>query len=283
MDVKEKTIIICGIVRDAEKGLRRNIPVIDELCHKFKDFKIIIYENDSVDCTKELLANWHIKDPDRVHISLNCTDPSKTIPTRKTAGTANPFFSHKRIDKMVTLRNKYMAYVELQGWTADYLMVVDMDVAQLYLEPILTSFSRDDWDAVCSFGYSLSPSLRRRYHDTYALTEWGDQNNPQTEAKIKINSKKYSHLRNGDPWVRVASGFGGLAIYRFEAVNGLRYRVVDNDDLRVEVKCEHCSIFDQMMQRSYDRFYINPSMKLKYQSLGWEIVKNALMRFIGLN
>ena len=49
------SIIICSIVRNAEKGLINNIPIIDALCEHFNDYKIIIYENDSTDNTKNIL------------------------------------------------------------------------------------------------------------------------------------------------------------------------------------------------------------------------------------
>lgn len=276
--INESSVIICSIVRDAEKGLKRNIPVIDELCKRFRDFRIIVYENDSKDGTKALLEEWCKKD-ERIHVSLNMTDSTKTIPLRESTGGVNPFFSHKRIDKMARIRNNYMEYVDTKGWTADYMIVVDLDVAQLYMNTILTSFEADkDWDAVCAFGYSTSPKLMKRYHDTYALTEWGDQENPQTEEKITVLADKYGTLKPSDEWVRIASGFGGLAIYRFEVVRGLRYEALDNDDAGVEVKCEHFSLYKQMTERGYDRFYINPAMTLKYQDLTWEIVHGSLMR-----
>ena len=54
------SIIVCGIVRDAGKGLKNNIPVIDELCSYFKDYRIYVYENDSKDDTKELLMKGNL-------------------------------------------------------------------------------------------------------------------------------------------------------------------------------------------------------------------------------
>ena len=274
--LKDTTIIICGIVRDASRELKRNIPVIDALCREVKDFRIVIYENDSKDGTKEQLRTWHDSDPVRIHTIMEDTDPTKAIPTVR-AVTGNPFLSHKRIDKMARLRNEYMEYVDEQGWTADYLIVVDMDVAQLYIGGILDSLrSEKEWDAVVANGYSTSHKLRRHYHDTYALTLWEDRGQPQTEAKIKELADRFGSLRRGDEWVRIASGFGGLAIYRFEAVKGLRYSAMDNDDDRVEVRCEHYSIYDQMMSRGYDRFYINPSMEIHYRRLTWRIIWNSL-------
>ena len=274
----DRTIIICSIVRNAEKGLERNIPEIKRLCQMFKGYKVFVYENDSTDKTKQLLQGWHDSDPDNVFISLNDTSAQPTIPPASDVPGINPFYSHKRIDKMAMLRNTYMQFVDDMGWSADYLVVVDLDVAKISADNIMSSFVREDWDAVTAFGYSTSPKLKRRYHDTYALTEFGDEENPQTEEKIIKNSEKYANLNDGNPWVRVFSAFGGLAIYRFESIKGVRYEALKNNDPRVQVKCEHYSIYYQMKRRGFDRVYINPAMSLKYQDLSLKIIYNSIKR-----
>ena len=274
----DRTIIICGIVRNAERGLKRNIPEIKRLCQMSKGYKVFVYENDSTDMTKKLLKEWHDSDPANVFVSLNDTSAQPTIPSVSDVPSINPFYSQKRIDKMAKLRNAYMQFVDDMGWSADYFVVVDLDVARISADNIMSSFVREDWDAVTAFGYSTSPKLKRRYHDTYALTELGDEENPQTEEKIIKNSKKYANLNNDNHWVRVFSAFGGLAIYRFNSIKGLRYEVLKNNDPRVQVKCEHYSIYYQMKRRGFDRVYINPSMSLKYQELSLKIMYNSLKR-----
>lgn len=280
--LEEATLILCSIVRNAERGLKNNIPVINSLCKQCKDYRIVVYENDSMDHTKSILREWSSRDKERIHVLLNDTDSSSTIPSAKEV-KGNPFFCKERIYKMAQLRNQYMDYIEEKKWEADYLIVVDLDVAQLNLKSILTSFSPEHkWDAVTAFGYSTSPRLKRRYHDTYALTEYKDENSPQTESKIKKLSDEYGKYCTGQPdkWIRVFSAFGGLAIYRFEAIKGLRYHALKNQDKRVEVYCEHYSIYQQMNKRNYDLVYINPAMSLKYQSLTWNIVWKHLLRKI---
>ena len=283
--INESTIILCSIVRNAEKGLRRNIPIISELLMHAKDYRVFVYENDSVDGTKELLQNWKQNDPQRIHVSLNNCDSTKTVPSNKLANGVNPFFSHRRIDKMAMLRNTYMEYIEKQKWEADYLIVVDLDVARICLDGILSSFeSKLDWDAVTAFGYSIGPNLKRRYHDTYALTLYGEDKSPQTEQKVKSLAGLFSVLKGYGAWMRVFSAFGGLAIYRYDAVKGLRYAYpsLNNDDDRVEVRCEHYSLYKQMAERGYDKVYINPSMILKYQDLSFMIIFNSLKRKLGM-
>ena len=274
----DRTIIICSIVRNAEKGLKRNIPEIKRLCQMFEGYKVFVYENDSTDMTKKLLKEWHDSDPANVFVSLNDTSAQPTIPSVSDVPSINPFYSQKRIDKMAKLRNAYMQFVDDMGWSADYLVVVDLDVAKISADNIVSSFVREDWDAVTAFGYSTSPKLKRRYHDTYALTEFGDEENPQTEEKIIRNSEKYANLDEGKPWVRVFSAFGGLAIYRFESIKGVRYEALKNNDPRVQVKCEHYSIYYQMKRRGFDRVYINPAMSLKYQDLSLKIIYNSIKR-----
>ena len=58
ISIKDKTFIICSIVRNAEKGLKVNIPVINAFCKEVHDFQIVIFENNSTDGTKALLTDW---------------------------------------------------------------------------------------------------------------------------------------------------------------------------------------------------------------------------------
>lgn len=280
-DITKSSIIICSIVRNAEKGLVKNIPVIKSLCQKFADYKIIIYENDSTDRTKKILQSWMNEDKAHVVALLNNRNPSKTIPALKDVNT-NPFFSYKRIENMAALRNQYMKYIEQNGLVADYLMVVDLDVAQLFLSAIMSSFGDDKpcWDAVTAYGYSTSPSLKRRYHDTYALVELNAMEFPQTEKSIKNAALLFADQLKKNIWIQVDSAFGGLAIYRFECIKGLYYQVLTNNDNRVEVRCEHQSIYQQMRQQGHKNVFVNPQMLLKYQDLTLKIVWNSIIRRI---
>ena len=276
--LSDSSIIICCIVRDAGNGLKRNIPVIDEFCSYFHEWHVFVYENDSKDDTKDVLKEWSEKDPHRIHVSLNTFGSGVAIPDKKEVAV-NPFFSRKRITKMAELRNHYLKYIEEQGWEADYLMVFDFDIAKIDCSSILSSFrSRVEWDVVTAFGYSRSPKLKRRYHDSYALIEYGDDVNPQTEKKIKELSVKYGHLKPDDKWIRVTSAFGGLAIYKFGLLKGVYYSVLDNDDSRVEVRCEHYSILKKISDKKDIRVYINPKMALRYQNITWKIIVNSLRR-----
>lgn len=280
--LKDESVIICGIVRDAEYGLKNNIPVISKLCRLFKNYQVVVYENNSLDNTKNILQKWMESDKDHIHCIIDDYKIVKSHVGREVV--VNPFFSSERITKMATLRNLYLEYIDEEGWNADYLIVVDLDVAQLYIEGIVNSLNRKEkWDALLAYGYSTSPKLKRRYHDSYALIENGMIDVPQTEFSIKENSERYAKLCKGHNLLPVYSGFGGLSIYRFGALKSLRYEVIENNDPRVEVHCEHYGLLKQMHEHGYNKIFINPDMKLKYQKLTFRIIYNSILRRLNKN
>ena len=104
----EATIVVCGIVRDAEKGLRNNIPVIKNVISKFADYRVIMFENDSKDRTKELLKEWMASDPERVVAVMEDSNSSTTIPSAKSANGVNPFF--RSSSSKLPLSSRYISY-----------------------------------------------------------------------------------------------------------------------------------------------------------------------------
>lgn len=271
IDISHKSLIICGIVRDCANGIRRNRPVIDQLCSMTKESKVILFENDSKDDTKSVLAKW-AKECNYVY--AQCEDFNTiTIPTPQEASGVNPAFSEKRITKMAHYRNQYLNYIKEHKLSADYIIVVDLDLKRIDIDGILHSLSiSDSWDMVAANGVIYSPSafFRCRYNDTYALVENGEENIPQTEQSIKEKQFKWAHLKKNTPLSPVYSAFGGLAIYKFEALKGCSYSVLENEDLKVGVRCEHFALCQEMRQKGYNRMFINPAMKVVYGSYGLE-------------
>jgi hypothetical protein len=273
-------LIICSIVRDCAENLSINIPVINTICNYSKDYMVIIYENDSKDNTKDILREWAITKKN-IFINIKDFNLPKSIPKQNEITNINPYYSLKRIEKMAYYRNQYLEYISKNNIDGDFIIIVDLDVAKIEIEGILDSFGQSTkWDMIAANGYSLSPRFTKRYHDTYALIEDGNQNAIQTEEVIKANQYKFSGLSTGMPLVKVFSAFGGLAIYRFETIVGSFYEVHRNNDIRVEVKCEHVGLNSQIQKKGYHNFYINPNMRVKYQTLSFQIISNSIKRFI---
>lgn len=284
MNNRQRTVIICSMVRDCAAELKHNIPFMEAVAAGFKDSLTVVFENNSRDNTKQVLRDWSASNP-KVIVSINDFDESqyRNIPVPQ---LYLQFFSKSRISKYTDYRNMLLDLVWSTGFESDYLIMVDMDVAKIDVPGVLSTFeSTLDWDAVTANGYSRSISLRRRYHDTYALCELGQENHPQDWETIMSNRIKYAHLRKGMPFVPVFSAYGGLAIFKTQAIKGLRYKVIDNNNGGVQVRCEHFSLFSQMADRGHDKVYINPGMELLYQRINFKSVlrylknRNTLRRF----
>ena len=67
------------------------------------------------------------------------------------------------------------------------------------------------------------------------------------------------------PLFAVQSAFGGVGIYRWDAVRGREYGVEENrGDGRVEVISEHSFLHRRMIEAGRNRLFINPSMVVYY-------------------
>lgn len=261
---KDKTVIFCGIVRDCEKNLSRNIPVIEKIAAHFKSYQVVLFENNSADKTKDVLHKWS-----KNNINVKCftndfnEQKYKSIPIPRGYHADN---SKRRIQKMTDYRNLYLEYIEKNHIEMDYVIIVDLDVYRINYKGVLTSFgTNQEWDAIAANSHSLSPKLKKRQHDTYALIESGAENLPQSDKMIDENRYTWAGIKKNMPFIRVYSAYGGLAIYRYSAIRGLRYKVIDNLAGATEVRCEHFSIYQQMDQNGFNKVFINPNMDILYQ------------------
>lgn len=274
-------VLVCGIVRDAAAGLRRNVPALQRLLACFADYRVAVYENDSRDDTVRLLHAWERRDA--AHVRVRCQVLGRrTIPTAHAAAGANPFFTLVRNERMSAFRNACLdmgeAFCHESGFVPDYMIVVDLDVVSLPSPAsLLTCWdaTAPAWDACTAYGQSRTPLLLPRYHDTYALCMQGDEARPQTEAMIRHQQRDMVQRLRQSPWLPVFSAFGGFAIYRYQHFQGLRYQALPNDDSRVESRAEHFSLFRQRPARTY----VNAAMTLRYQAVTPALILSTLRRW----
>jgi glycosyltransferase involved in cell wall biosynthesis len=233
--MKKAAIVICGITRDDAETLPLTIQRIEKTGGLFADYHVVIFENDSRDDTAAILRQWEEE-------NAKVTILSESLRER-------PDLTENRFERLAYCRNRYLEHVEntseLDG--SPYVMVVDMDLRGGWsADGIAASFAEMGWDAVAAnaIGYH---NLRRTYYDTWALK-------PPTVLKEKWLYRLIGEgwqFRRGAPLIPVESAFGGLALYRREALLGRRY--AGTEDGR-EV-CEHHALnADRGL-----RFFLNPS------------------------
>jgi hypothetical protein len=236
---------------------------LDALCQRFKKANVVIVENDSKDNSKDMLRAWAAE---RSHITLLLDDfGTQTVPDARSTNF-NPSYSRARIEKLAFHRNRYLDQAATVAGL-EYVIVLDLDLYRIDIDGIAHAFGQAiPWDAQFANGRisdSRRPELGDFYYDTYALWELGDCA-PQTETKLAAYWEKLQPLTKGMPLFAVQSAFGGLGLYRWDALRGHRYGVEENDDSRVEVIVEHAYIHRRMIETGHSRLFINPSMLVYY-------------------
>jgi hypothetical protein len=263
--MKNSFVSICSIVRDCQTNLKKNIPRVERLRGLFKNSEVIIFENESKDNTLKILKNWERESNNVYVLSDNFEDPTIQSHWIRKKG---PNFSISSIGKMAFYRNKYMNFLNSHVNQRDFVIVTDLDISNFCIDGIIHSFGTSiDWDCISANGVSLSSSLIRQYHDSYALIEYGKLNDKQTKQSIKVNRARFSFLKPGMPLVLVDSAYGGLAIYKWESIKDAYYSCPINNDLGVQCKCEHVGLHMRMKEKGHTKIFVNPNMMVKYRSI----------------
>jgi hypothetical protein len=258
------SIAICGLARNCAHKLSANIKFIEALKTYFKFLQVVVVENDSRDKTRSILDSWS-ESSSNIAI-LDGITKSTALKSDQPDNNVNPYYSYKRISYLATLRNQYLSYIKSDGRAYDYILVLDFDVDKISLTGVINSFEhRDSWDVACAYGYSISPCLQERIHDTYAMVLLGKEDKPQQERPIK-QLQRDARLNKGEGSLfPVYSAFGGLSIYKAGLIDGISYQAINNADPKVEVRCEHFSICHQLHQKQATRVVIDPCMHLRYE------------------
>ena len=277
----DSKVVICALARDCANSLTKNIRRIEKLRKYFAVCDVLVIENDSKDRTKKILLEW-MKSSNGVFCDMKDYG-TITIPESIT-GTVLPSFSMHRISKMVRYRNQYLDWIDRRSEKYDYVIVLDIDANWFSYKSIIKALSNapEDFGAITANGRHFF-NFQSFYYDTYAFAEKEDTlitpdsvcGDGYWKESIRIRrwiTKKY---------MPVFSAFGGLAIYKYKAIEGIRYCVVENVNEYVEVQCEHIYFNKQVRDRGY-KVYIAKDMDLIINN-SWYSWKYPLKQFLCKN
>ena len=137
-EMSKHKVVIVGITRDNIKDIPIMIKHIEYIGSLFADYRVILFENDSIDGTKKALDEWKTMSSKVNIISKDCGNEKRP----------GHLF-------MAEARNNYLEALEGEEYNEfDILMIVDMDFSYgIDVRAAQDSFSKiDQWDAVCSNG-----------------------------------------------------------------------------------------------------------------------------------
>ncbi len=270
------SLLITGVCKNVSPACEYAIRNIEALGQRFKDYHVIIYENNSDDDTKQKFAAWAKQNSHVTFLSETLKENDLRLPrTVKIANARNQILKEVR-------KKKYEHY--------KYLVMVDLDFQSDWpIDEIVASTKLSfSWDAIFANGQAKDGSyydrLAYRSHEFPRGPELGDQ---EFWQGLKTSWFSLSDSR----WPEVYSAFGGLALYKTATIKQFSYSGKVTKDLKKYYKkilgtknftfqqncmswqqpddktvavCEHVALHASMALKGFGTFYINPKLIMRY-------------------
>lgn len=254
--MKNSRVVICGLARNCATSLEHIERRIEETGGLFKDYRVVLFENDSDDETRSVLSAWQKRNV-KVRL-IDCKIPSCKL--NFLSAYAEGTLNRNRFERMADFRNRYLAYVYKHYKKFDYMITIDMDLKGPWsLDGLASSFAYPDWDGMFAYGIHTIPwscGLLYAMYDLTAYAKVGDGIISKADISknyLKVNFWDYVLVKKGDPLLPVSSAFGGMGIYKIKSLKGCWYS---------GQTCEHVCLHHAMAEKGYGRFYINPNLIL---------------------
>ena len=258
LNAKETRINICALARDCGDSIFNNKKKIEEIGSHFKNYKVILFENDSEDNTRQIIKDWE-KENKNVHL-IKCIDNTDCIFKNK-KGYDYGQISKKRILKMGYYREQYLNVVKKGDYEYTIIIVIDLDLSYFYIDSFMNILSQNKlWDAVainCRANIPGTMGLITVPYDAIAFSldkNILDKVENVTQKMIQNFLDLYKVYNSKDEFVKIGSAFNGVCIYKTDAIRKSSY--LNNG----EILCEHL-----IFHKNIENFYAAPNW-LMYQA-----------------
>lgn len=243
METAKHKAIILGISRDNNEDMQVMTSTIESLGGIFADYRVVIFENDSKDGTKESLKGWQDKNG-------------------KVKIISEDFRNKKRpnIQFLADARNRYLREIESSKYDDfDILVVIDMDMSYgVDIRGVLDSFTKfEKWGAVCSNGiYRKNGTMWDAFAFRNEELPHGLNDTASNEYWNMVVTKCQKTYDPEGDLIPVYSCFGGLAFYKKGFVKSCKYHSIKDD-------CEHVE-FNKCIGRNGGKMFLNPAQVIRY-------------------
>ena len=235
-------VVLCGLTRDSAPYLQNTITRMETLGDLFGEYRVVVFENDSIDGTPALLDRWQHLNSRVVVLSEQRNDPVNL-----------PLRCPLRADRMAFYRNQYREFITHHFADFDFAIVVDMDILEGWSnDGVAHTFGFNEWDFVGSYGIIEKRHLLRsqmKQYDAWAFRSYGSY------EPLKTKTVNNMRIVSEDRLMAVYSCFGGLGIYRMPGLLNCQY--VGGD-------CEHVGLHAAMRESGFDRIFLNPNQTTDY-------------------
>ncbi len=272
--IENLTIVFGILARDCKDSLQSNMARVEEIGQVFKDYHVVVYENDSKDGTTEMLKEWTVQNN---HVVAICETTNQTTIPHKSEELPYPDKSVYRIEKMVRFRNRVLDEVRSR-FEPDLFCFIDIDVESFSSKDVIDAIRQvpDDWGALFASGHSIfrkpdgTEKVSRYQYDSYAFVP--DDVDPMKTGEWVIDFIFHevtawylnSLLRSCD-YLSCRSAFNGIGIYRWEAIRDLKFCIMQTPELK-EVSacfCEHVPFNGEIKKKGY-KLYATRKIEVTY-------------------
>jgi len=225
-----RKVLICGVVKNCNYQIDKNIQLALKTSKLFNKSKIIIYENNSTDNTKHKLNDYAINPEfnDKIKIiseDLDLNDRSQCAIWAYTeiTGSDHPC----RIESIGKARNKVVDEFNKPEYNDyEYVIWIDLDSNGWEINGIIDSFIRnEEWDVL--FGNNID-----LYYDYYALRYKEQPLGPEIIGEHFWDIMKHVHFAQNESLIPVYSAFNGIGIYKKELFKKFRYDFLVNNEVK---------------------------------------------------
>lgn len=280
---RQSRIVVATICRDVEAvRLLRNMYMLNGLLHNcFADYRVVIFENDSTNGTREMLRYWCGNNPRCKLIDCEGDGDAECRLNLKPAisdvyGKSN---HTRRVAKLARYRQKVFDHIKEHYTDFDYMLVIDLDLyCSTSIRGFLSCFRSDfgRWGSMATYGADAGDgSVHHRpsiIYDPYsvwlntpdALPNRKVAQSMRTQLDEDRHTVKEIHarwvetrgaLRGNKPLIPVRSAFNGLCLYDLRLVIQSNCSYVDKPPT-ADGECEHVTFARGLVDRGIPS-YIN--------------------------
>ena len=253
---KNKKIVFCGLARNCAKQLENNISLLNRLGSYFKDYKIVVYENNSTDNTKKIIQKFNI--------DLIGEDDNESF---------EKGVSESRIKRMANYRNKCLDWIKDKYSSYDYVLLIDYDINTFSIDGILNSLSYEgdlNFDGIGSVSVYIRVCPHKGtavnvHYDAWAfkMFSWFEEFSNKELSKNREWFSSWIPPIGGTP-VKCISCFGGLMLYKMHSYISGKYDT-HLSSVHKNIFCvEHSAFHESLYLNGYKNIYMNPSQKTIY-------------------
>jgi glycosyltransferase involved in cell wall biosynthesis len=250
-----KKIVILGLARNIGSSIEHSITKLVDFAKNSKEYKIIIFENDSQDNTREILDSLK-KDNSNIITIYETHNRPQFGPVQHT----------ERTMALAEYRNTLKEYVKTHLSDYDFVVVSDMDFIDFSDLGCYNSFGwfsthNNTIDAIAGNAFEYKNVTLANQKSLWNYDSWAFRYTWWNQLPI-LDSMTYSGMLwfgffimpVGSPIIPVNSAFGGMTIYK---INSFIQGTYDGFD------CEHvCFHYDLKQKIPSFQLVINPSQTM---------------------